>query len=369
LELSDFKQKEGAAAMRSTAIQYVGIDVHQSTLVCVVKDEAGQTTIESKVATRREAIESFVRGLGGRVRIAFEEGTQAQWLYELLRPISERVIVCDPRKIATKGNKDDQRDAERICELLRLNALKPVYHDHADQKLKELVRCYEALVDDSLRVMLRIRAIYRSRAISVKGRSVYHPTRRSEWLEQIRDDGGRFRAEQLYMQLDQLLELRRRARTMVLRQACNQRAYRLLRTVPGIGPLRAAEIIAIIGDPHRFRTKRQLWAYSGLGLIMRSSGEWIADPRTGRFRRNPRAPLMRGLNPNFNRQLKKIFKMAAHDVTGRPGELDQSYQRMIERGMRPEMATLTLARKIAAIVLAVWKKGVSFDPRLIAQSV
>jgi len=56
--------------MRSTATQYVGIDVHQATLVCVVKDETGQTTIESKVATRREAIDSFVRGLGGRVRIA-----------------------------------------------------------------------------------------------------------------------------------------------------------------------------------------------------------------------------------------------------------------------------------------------------------
>ena len=137
--------------MRSTAIQYVGIDVHQATLVCVVKDETGQTTMESKVATRREAIESFVRGLGGRVRIAFEEGSQAQWLYELLRPISEQVIVCDPRKIATKGNKDDQRDAERLCELLRLNALQAVFHDHSDQKLKELVRCYEALVDDSLR--------------------------------------------------------------------------------------------------------------------------------------------------------------------------------------------------------------------------
>jgi len=106
--------------------------------------------------------------------------------------------------------------------------------------------------------MLRIRAIYRSRAIVVKARSVYHPARRSEWLEQITDGGGHFRAEQLYLQLDQLLELRRRTRMMVLRQACNQRAYRLLRTVPGIGPLRAAEIIAIIGDPHRFRTKRQL---------------------------------------------------------------------------------------------------------------
>jgi hypothetical protein len=65
---------------------------------------------------------SFVRGLGGRAHMAFEEGSQAQRVYELLPPIAERVIVCDPRKIATKGNEDDRRDAERIADLLRLNA-------------------------------------------------------------------------------------------------------------------------------------------------------------------------------------------------------------------------------------------------------
>ena len=355
--------------MRSTATQYVGIDVHQATLVCVVKDEAGQTTMESKIATRREAIESLVRGLTGRVHIAFEEGSQAQWLYQLLRPIAERVIVCDPRKIATKGIKDDRHDAERLAELLRLNGLQAIYHEPHDRRLKELVRCYEALVDDSLRVMLRIRALYRSRAIAVKARSVYHPVRRSEWLEKIDDPGGRFRAQQLYEQLDTLLELRRRSRSAVLRQACNFKAYRLLRSVPGIGPLRAAEILAIVSDPHRFRTKRQLWMYAGLGVITRNSGEWISDPNTGRIRRAGRAPLTRGLNPNFNRPLKKIFKMAAHDAAGRPGPFQQFYEQRVIRGIRPEMAYLTVSRKIAAIVLAVWKKGVSFDPRLIAQSV
>jgi hypothetical protein len=60
--------------------------------------------------------------------------------------------------------------------------------------------------------------------------------------------------------------------------------------------------------------------------------------------------------------------MAAHDVTGRPGELRQCYERLVGRGMRPEIAYL-IARKIAAIILAVWKKGASFDPRLIAQPV
>lgn len=355
--------------MRSTATQYVGIDVHQATLVCVVKDESGQTTIESKVSTRRDAIENFMRGLGDRIHVAFEEGTQAQWLYELLRPIADRVVVCDPRKIATKGNKNDRHDAERLCDLLRLNALYPVFHENGNRHLKELVRCYEALLDDSLRVMLRIRSMYRSRAIPVKSRSVYHPSRRQEWLDQITDRGARFRVEQLYAQLDQLLALRRRARTNVLREACNHRAYRQLRSVPGIGPLRAAELMAIIGDPQRFRTKRQLWMYAGLGVITRSSGEWAPDAVSGRIRRTGRPPLTRGLNPNFNRLLKKIFKMAAHDAAGRPGPLQQMYERLVSRGLRPEMAYLTLARKIAAIGLAVWKKGVSFDPHLIAQSV
>lgn len=355
--------------MRSTATQYVGIDVHQATLVCVVKDESGQTIIESKVATRARAIEQFIRGLGEPVHVAFEEGTQAQWLCELLRPIVQRVVVCDPRKMATTGKKNDRHDAARICELLRLNALQPVFHERGSRSLKELVRCYEALVDDSQRVMVRIRAMYRSRAIAVKSRSVYHPMRRQEWLEQIVDPGGRFRAEQLYAQLDQLLPLRRRARTSVLREASNHRVYRQLRSVPGIGPLRAAEIMAIVADPHRFRTKRQLWMYAGLGVITRSSGEWVADPADGRIRRAGRPPLTRGLNPNFNRLLKKIFKMAAHDVVARPGSLQQMYERLLSRGLRSEMAYLTVARKIAAIVLAVWKKGVSFDPHLIAQSV
>src|SRR5712692_8015478 len=76
---------------------------------------------------------------------------------------------------------------------------------------------------------------------------------------------------------------------------------------------------------------------------------------TGGIRRTARPPLTRGLNRNFNRLLKKIFKTAAHDVTGRPGELQQWHERTVDRGMHPEMAYLTIGRKIAAIVLTVWK--------------
>ena len=49
--------------------------------------------------------------------------------------------------------------------------------------------------------------------------------------------------------------------------------WKLLRRIPFIGPIRAALIIAILQTPHRFRTKRQLWAYSGFGIETHSSAD------------------------------------------------------------------------------------------------
>jgi transposase len=44
-----------------------------------------------------------------------------------------------------------------------------------------------------------------------------------------------------------------------------------------------------------------------------------------------------------------------------PGPFEEFYAVLVAKGMRPEMARVTLARKIVTIVLIVWKKGVCFD--------
>jgi hypothetical protein len=41
-----------------------------------------------------------------------------------------------------------------------------------------------------------------------------------------------------------------------------------------MGPIRSALAVALTQTSHRFRTKRQLWTYSGLGLETRDSGEY-----------------------------------------------------------------------------------------------
>jgi hypothetical protein len=48
-------------------------------------------------------------------------------------------------------------------------------------------------------------------------------------------------------------------------------------------------------------------------------------------------------------------------ASSRPGPFQGFYAALLAKGMRPEMARLTLARKIATIALIVWKRGVSFD--------
>jgi transposase len=78
--------------------------------------------------------------------------------------------------------------------------------------------------------------------------------------------------------------------------------------------------------------------------------------------RRRRAPLTRGLNRNHHPVLKQIFKGAASGATAHPGPLQDLFLALLDRGVRPELARLTLARKLAAIALRTWKTGEPYDP-------
>ena len=76
---------------------------------------------------------------------------------------------------------------------------------------------------------------------------------------------------------------------------------------------------------------------------------------------------IRGLNANHNHDLKNIFKGAAIRAAVVPGPFQEFYAALVAKGMKPPLARLTLARKIAAITLVVWKKGVRFDAEHLKQ--
>jgi hypothetical protein len=149
--------------------------------------------MKATMPTEEKAIVALVRSWP-RVHAAFEEGTQAQWLHDVLIDQVERVVVCNVRGKGPLANKDDRIDADAMSEGLRVGALKPVFHGVPEiLTLKELARSYNNLVEDSTRVMLRIKAIFRARAIPTPGVSVYRPSRRKDWLAKL-EGGARVRA-------------------------------------------------------------------------------------------------------------------------------------------------------------------------------
>ena len=118
---------------------------------------------------------------------------------------------------------------------------------------------------------------------------------RAEWLSKIAEAGVRRRAELYYQQLDALVSLRQQARRKLLAESKKDSAWKLLRSIPALGPIRVALLLGIVQTPHRFRSKRPLWRYRGLGVVTHRS----ADHRyvEGQRERSKKPVLVRGLDP------------------------------------------------------------------------
>jgi hypothetical protein len=81
-----------------TGPKYIGMDVHKESISIAVRNAAGKLVMECVIETKAITILEFIHGLCGELRVTFEEGTWATWLYDLLKPHVTKLVVCDPRK-------------------------------------------------------------------------------------------------------------------------------------------------------------------------------------------------------------------------------------------------------------------------------
>jgi transposase len=308
-------------------VKYIGMDVHKEAIVVAVLSGSGKLVMESVIETKARSILQFTHGLRGELHLTWEEGTGAAWLYDLLQPQVEQVLVCDPRRNALlkEGSKSDKVDARKLAELLRSGMLRPVYHgENGLRTLRELARSYQTISKDLTRVMNRLKALYRGWGIACAGTQVYAARYREQWLNKIPQAGVHRRAELLYQQLDGLQALRRNLRPEFLAESRKHKAAKLLRQIPCIGPIRAARLIALIQTPHRFRSKRQLWTYSGLGIETHDSAQFRFV--RGPLHRSKKPQQLRGLNQNHNHEMKEIFKSTATRASCSTGPFRDFYQ-------------------------------------------
>src|SRR5438128_12283785 len=169
-----FPPKEATEMSRD--IQYIGMDVHKEAIVIAVLNGSGKLVMETILETKASSILQFIHGLRGELHVTWEEGTWAAWLYDLLQPQVHEILVCTPRRTALlkEGSKSDKVDARKLAELLRTGMLRTVYHgENGLGILRELARGYLTVGKDQRRVMIRLKALYRSWGITCSGKQVY----------------------------------------------------------------------------------------------------------------------------------------------------------------------------------------------------
>ncbi len=340
--------------------RYIGLDVHAQSCTLAVVSSAGKRLGLHVVETNGAALKQALAAIPGNLHVCLEEGTQSAWIYEVLKDHAEVVVIIPD---AHHGPKDDARDAWALAECLRIGAIKRrVYKDYGPfSELRAAVRSYTMLRDDVRRTKNRLKAVYRSRGLMPPAGVPYHPERHQSWERKLPPEQVRS-ADILLQQLQGQEALWLKAEERLAAASKKHQVVKLLATAPAIGPIRAAQIAATVVTPHRFRTKRQFWAYCGLAVVMRSSANWEKD-RNGNWTRAKTIQSL-GLNRNRNGGLKEVFKSAAHQIAVqmKTHPLHHDFERLVEGGMKPSLAMVTIARRIAAAVLAMWKHQEVYEP-------
>jgi transposase len=133
-------------------------------------------------------------------------------------------------------------------------------------------------------------------------------------------------------------------------------AYRRLRTIPGFGPYICAQVLARVGDPHRFKSRKQLIRLAGLDLNARRSGR----------RSHSAVPV---ISKRGNSDLRYALYQAALIASYHHRGFRALYNRCLagrekERGIRTKVR-VKLAAKILVIAWTMMKNETDFAPALL----
>ncbi len=327
---------------------YIGLDGHSKTSTFVSVSEKGRLLAKSQVVTCERDLLAFIREQKGKKKLIFEESHMSQWFYALFASEVEEVTVCHPGYLGKKqGPKDDLRDALHLANELRCGHVIPVYHDQSRMmELRSLISAYRDLVHEIVRSKNRYKALFRSEAIKTPGVGIYKTNERIKELSRPTDQ---FVAEGLF---DQIEFLEKRKKVFKERLAKNMKKHPdigRLAQIPGIESVRANIIAALICSPERFENKHKLWAYS---MLVKHDQQ--SDGKSyGKIKIMGRV------------ELKEVFMGAAESILLTTNtSLRRYYDFLRQKGIAHHNAKMSLARKVAAICLAVLKTKRPYDEEM-----
>lgn len=345
------KSVAGVKTTNKTAVGAVGIDVGDRWSHWCEISAKGEVLRRGRVKSGEEALQQQAAGWR-RARVAMENGTHSGWVSRLLTKAGCEVYVANPSRWrgTAHASKNDANDAESLARVVRVDPqlLFPIHHRSVQcQQDLAVVRVRAQLVKTRTQLVNTARGVVKSLGARLPGTDAEYFTQKT-W-DRV-PAGLQAALEPLYAALRQITaQIRKLEEEIEKLSASRYGETRMLRSVPGIGPVTALTYVLTVGDKSRFAHSREAGAYLGLRPRQRQSGEH--DPQLG-------------IAKNGDRYLRTLLVECAHHVLSRGPDsaLKRWGTALSAGGKRPKRrALVAMARKLAVLLHRLWISGECFQ--------
>ena len=317
-----------------------------------MKQVDGKIISQGTIDANRRALGRWVKTLTFPWEGALEATIFTGWIYDFLKDHALAIKVAHPpmlEAITVAKKKNDISDAEKLADLLRCNLLPECYIQPKEvRELRRVLRYRTLIMRQIIRMKNKISGLLMEEGIEYEGRKLHTKRYFFNLLEQI----------EISEELSQILKMSRECleflksieKELVAGLKVHpeiQERLKRLRTIPGVGQITALTWILEIGDVHRFPNIKKAVSYCGLCSGQKESG--------GKQYRGP-------ISKKRNKHLQTVLIEAAKFAPLWNKQLAEVYEREKKKGHR-NRATLAVARKLVAYLLAVDKSGRAFELR------
>ena len=334
-------------------IHYIGFDVHKKTISYCVKTSDGQIVEEGKLPATHQALRQWAQKRREPWRGAMEATLFSAWIYDTLKPFAAELQVGHPammKAIGASKKKNDKLDARTIADLVRCNLLPACYVAPPEiRELRQMLRYRNLVVGQAVRMKNRMSGLLMEAGAEYNKQRLHGKEYFTELLgtvaevpESVKDLLRLGRGA-----LEMFETTQRRLLARLQKDPLLAKRVTLLKSIRGVGEVTALTWALEVSDAQRFSSVARAVSYCGLTSALLASAD-----------KQQRAPISKQRNAHLQTVLIEAAKLAPR---WNP-QLAALHKRELERGNR-NRATLAVARKLAAYLLAVDKSGQPFQLR------
>ncbi len=324
---------------------YVGVDWHKRTSTWVAINEQREKVYEKVWECTPQAVQSAITSLPvnpEEIKLAVEPVCGWRWMTDLCEQKGIDVRIANTiklRQITDSGQKTDKNDALTLAELLRADYLPEAYKVPDDiYELRMLVRERAHFISQSTATKCRIQSVCTARGSHQTSERPLHKVGRDTLYNK---ESGLY---EMFLSLEEITTHVTNLEKQIAKTIIATTTYKILLSIPGIGPITAAAICAEVGDFKRFNTPASLISYAGIYPRERSSGD------TKRY-------------GSISKAGSKVLRYSIIEAAMRIRDTEKSHYLAAKEGRHktPKQVRIVVAHKLLTISWHLVRQGMMYD--------